>query len=108
MAKPRLNRISIVLDEFNFNQKDLSVYLKVSKNTVSRWCRNVNQPKLSDIYNIAKICRIDITRLIEPTDWKNETGNSVLQDYLEKKRLDKIASNKKAQKSQTANKRKSL
>lgn len=89
MEEPRLNRISIVLDELKLDQIDLAAILKVSKDTVSRWCRNVNQPKLSDIYNIAKICRIDITRLIEPTDWKNETGNSVLQNYLEMKKLAK-------------------
>ena len=100
MEKPRLNRLSIVLDELNLDQLDLAQILEVSKDTVSRWCRNVNQPKLADLYNIAKICRIDITRLIEPTDWKNETGNSVLQDYLEKKKLDKINANKKAQRRQ--------
>ncbi|MFA6084220.1 helix-turn-helix transcriptional regulator [Mucilaginibacter sp.] len=101
MEKPRLNRVSIVLDELNLDQLDLAEILKVSKDTVSRWCRNVNQPKLADLYNIAKICRIDITRLIEPTNWKNETGNSVLQDYLEKKKSDKIIANKKIQKPQS-------
>lgn len=101
MEKPRLNRVSIVLDELNLDQLDLAEILKVSKDTVSRWCRNVNQPKLADLYNIAKICRIDITRLIEPTNWKNETGNSVLQDYLEKKKSDKIIANKKVQKPQS-------
>jgi transcriptional regulator with XRE-family HTH domain len=94
MEEPRLNRISIVLDELNLDQIDLASILKVSKDTVSRWCRNVNQSKLSDIYNIAKICRIDIRRLIEPTDWKDEIGNSILDDYLVKKNLEKL---KKAQ-----------
>ncbi|MHB8205906.1 helix-turn-helix transcriptional regulator [Mucilaginibacter sp.] len=98
MAEPRLNRISIVLDELNLDQLDLAVILEVSKDTVSRWCRNVNQPKLSDFYNIAKVFRIDIRRLIEPTDWKDETGNSILEDYLEKKKLNKTAGNKKIQK----------
>jgi transcriptional regulator with XRE-family HTH domain len=99
MAEPRLNRLSIVLDELKLDQLDLAAILKVSKDTVSRWCRNVNQPKLSDIYNIAKIFRIDICRLIEPTDWKDEKGNSVLEDYLEKKKAEKIAVEKIAQKS---------
>ncbi|MEB0261814.1 helix-turn-helix transcriptional regulator [Mucilaginibacter sp. 10I4] len=99
MAEPRLNRLSIVLDELKLDQLDLAVILEVSKDTVSRWCRNANQPKLSDIYNIAKIFRIDIRRLIEPTDWKDETGNTVLEDYLEKKKADKIVANKITQKS---------
>ncbi|GAA4090854.1 helix-turn-helix transcriptional regulator [Mucilaginibacter panaciglaebae] len=99
MAEPRLNRLSIVLDELKLDQLDLAAILKVSKDTVSRWCRNVNQPKLSDIYNISKIFRIDIYRLIEPTDWKDEKGTSVLEDYLEKKKTEKIAAEKIAQKS---------
>ena len=102
MEEPRLNRLSIVLDELKIDQIDLAIILEVSKDTVSRWCRNVNQPKLSDMYRIAKICRIDIRRLIEPTDWKDETGNSVLENYLEKKKEDKILANKTAQKSRKA------
>src|ERR1700750_280698 len=86
MDQPRLNRLSIVLDEFNLDQIELAEILKINKNTVSRWCRNANQPKLSDLYIIAKIFRIDIRRLIEPTDWIEESENSVLQEYLEKKK----------------------
>ena len=104
MAEPRLNRLSIVLDELQLDQLDLAAIMEVSKDTVSRWCRNVNQPKLSDIYTIAKIFRIDVIRLIEPTDWKDETGNSVLENYLEKKKADKIAANKIAKKSRKNNK----
>jgi transcriptional regulator with XRE-family HTH domain len=95
MEEPRLNRLSIVLDEFNLDQIELAAILKVSKDTVSRWCRNANQPKLSDLYNIAKTFRIDIRRLIEPTDWSSETGTSAVQEYLEKKRLNKISTIKK-------------
>lgn len=91
MAKPRLNRISIVLDEFNFSQKDLSDYLKVSKNTVSRWCRNINQPDLEKIYEIAKFFRIDNRRLFEPTSWENETGDAPYEIYLLEKANIEIA-----------------
>ena len=89
MEEPRLNRLSIVLDEFNLDQIELANILKVSKDTVSRWCRNVNQPKLSDLNRIARILRIDIKRLIEPSDWSREEGPSVLDEYLEKKKLTK-------------------
>jgi len=85
MAKPRLNRISIVLDEFDFSQKDLSEYLRVSKNTVSRWCRNINQPDLDKLYAIAKFFRIDIGRLIEKHTWENEAGPALYKLFLEKK-----------------------
>jgi putative transcriptional regulator len=91
MESPRLNRLSIVLDEFRLDQLELAEILNVNKDTVSRWCRNINQPKLSDLYRISKVFRIDIRRLIEPTDWKDEKGNSVVQDYLENKKVDKSA-----------------
>ena len=81
----RLNRISIVLDEFNFSQKDLAIFLKVSNNTVNRWCRNINQPDLVKIYEIARFFRIDMLRLFEPTSWEKESGSAPYKLYLEKK-----------------------
>jgi transcriptional regulator with XRE-family HTH domain len=100
MDKPRLNRISIVLDEFNFAQKDLSKYLDVTENTVSRWCRNLNQPDLEKIYEIAKFFRIDNRRLFEPTNWETETGLPPYQVFLNKKAEDRNAQaeNEKANK----------
>lgn len=83
MAKPRLNRISIVLDEKGLGQFHLAKLLDINKNTVSRWCRNTNQPKLSDLYKISKILRVNIITLIEPTDWSREEGPSELDSYLE-------------------------
>jgi len=85
VVKPRLNRISIVLDEFNFSQKDLAIFLQVSKNTVSRWCRNINQPDLEKFYEIARFFRIDILRLFESTPWENENGSPAYKLYLENK-----------------------
>ncbi|MBD1398805.1 helix-turn-helix transcriptional regulator [Pontibacter sp. JH31] len=81
MKKIRFNRISIVLDEFDLDQKDLAELIGVSKDTVSRWCRNVHQPKLQDLYHIAKALRIDIRRLIEPTSWENEKGLSLVEKF---------------------------
>lgn len=85
IVKQRLNRISIILDEFNFSQKDLAIFLQVSTNTVSRWCRNINQPDLMTIYEIARFFRIDMLRLFEPTSWENENGSPPYKLYLEGK-----------------------
>ena len=85
VVRQRLNRISIVLDEFNFSQKDLAIFLQVSKNTVSRWCRNINQPDLEKFYEIARFFRIDILRLFESTSWENENGSPAYKLYLEEK-----------------------
>ena len=78
MNKPRYNRISIVLDELSIDQKDLAQLVGVTKDTVSRWCRNENNPRLPDLYKIASVLRIDIRRLIEPTSWENEISPSPL------------------------------
>jgi transcriptional regulator with XRE-family HTH domain len=78
MNKPRYNRISIVLDELGIDQKDLARLVGVTKDTVSRWCRNENNPRLPDLNKIARVLRIDIRRLIEPTSWENETSPSAL------------------------------
>jgi transcriptional regulator with XRE-family HTH domain len=98
MVKPRLNRISIVLEEFNFVQKDLAKYLNVTENTVSRWCRNVNQPDLEKIYEIAKFFRIDNRRLFEPTNWENETGLAPYQVFLNEKTKEELEAKKSVKK----------
>jgi transcriptional regulator with XRE-family HTH domain len=94
MEEPRLNRISIVLDEFNLDQIDLAEILKVSKDTVSRWCRNAHQPKLADLHHISRVFRIDVLRLIEPTDWSKDSGLSIVEEYKTKKKLNSSQKNK--------------
>lgn len=76
MGIQRYNRISIVLDEFQMDQKDLATLLDVSKDTVSRWCRNENQPRLPELFNIAGVFRIDVCRLLEPADYRSLQGLS--------------------------------
>jgi transcriptional regulator with XRE-family HTH domain len=89
MKKPRLNRLSIVLDECDVDQIELSKILEVTKDTVSRWCRNVNQPNLHDLNKIAWILRIDIIRLIEPTNWENEPELTPLEQFrIEQKNIE--------------------
>lgn len=75
----RYNRISIVLDEFQIDQKDLAALLNVSKDTVSRWCRNENQPRVPELFKIASLFRIDVSRLLEPPDYRNATGPSPVE-----------------------------
>ncbi|WP_439697047.1 helix-turn-helix transcriptional regulator [Mucilaginibacter sp. AW1-7] len=85
MDRPRLNRLNIVLAELSFSQKDLSTYLGVNLNTISRWCRNIHQPELQMLNQIAKFFQIDILRLIEPSNWENETGPPAYTVYLAQK-----------------------
>jgi transcriptional regulator with XRE-family HTH domain len=79
MSELRYNRISIVLDEFRIDQKDLAKLIKVTKDTVSRWCRNENQPRIPELYRIARVFRIDVCRLLEPTNWQHESGPTAVE-----------------------------
>lgn len=85
MEKTRLNRISIILDEKNFNQKDLAMHLGCTDNTVSRWCNNINQPDLETIFAIARFFRVEVATLLEPIDWKGETGDAPFVGFLRQK-----------------------
>jgi len=70
MNKTRYNRISIVLDELGLDQRELAKLVGVTKDTVSRWCRNKNQPRLPELFKIASAMNIDVRRLIEPNLFK--------------------------------------
>jgi len=82
----RYNRISIVLDELGIDQKDLAKLLSVSKDTVSRWCRNENQPSIAVFYKIASMLQIDVFRLLEPLKFSNTNQLSELEKLLEEKK----------------------
>lgn len=99
MDKPRCNRLQIVLFEYNMDQKELAEILSINPNTVSRWCRNETQPSLVQLYNISKLLRINMQRLIEPTDWSSETGISPIDLYRAEKEKQKVATKKKTVKS---------
>jgi len=99
MSESRYNRISIVLDEFRIDQKDLAKLVKVTKDTVSRWCRNENQPRIPELYRIARVFRIDVCRLLEPTNWQQEPGPTPV-DILKAEKL------KTKQKANAKNKKK--
>ena len=60
------NRIKIVLAEKDVSQKELVDYLGVSANTVSRWCKNLAQPSLQVLNNIAEFLHVDVRELLVP------------------------------------------
>lgn len=68
-----LNRIGIILKENKAGNKDLVEFLKVKKETVSRWVNNKQQPPLATLDKIAEYFRVDIGDLLEPSDWSNST-----------------------------------
>lgn len=85
MADVRLNRISIILAEFNFSQKDLADFLSVNENTVSRWCNNKTQPEIRTMYKIADFFRINHQYLYEATSWENNDAEPPYKIYMANK-----------------------
>lgn len=73
MKNLKINRLKIVLSEKGANNTDLVNYLKVKKETVSRWVNNKQQPTLNTLNDIAEYLRVDIRDLLEPSNWKNST-----------------------------------
>lgn len=66
-----INRIGEVLKEKNAKNKHLVEFLKVEKETVSRWVNNKQQPTLATLNRIAEFLRVDIRELLNASDWSD-------------------------------------
>jgi transcriptional regulator with XRE-family HTH domain len=64
MAEQKLNRIKEVLREQGRTNKWLSAQLGKNEVTVSRWCRNVQQPDLETLYRIARTLGVGVCTLL--------------------------------------------
>ena len=62
-----LNRIKLVLVEKKKTGKWLAQELGVSECTVSRWAGNKAQPNLCSLNAIAKLLKVDVSELLNPT-----------------------------------------
>ena len=65
MAK--LNRIKAILAEQDKTSKWLAEQLGKYACTVSKWCGNSVQPDLNTLDKIAKLLRVDVKDLLNPT-----------------------------------------
>ena len=65
MAK--LNRIKAILAEQDKTSKWLAEQLGKCACTVSKWCGNSVQPDLNTLDKIAKLLRVDVNDLLNPT-----------------------------------------
>ncbi|WP_177734635.1 helix-turn-helix transcriptional regulator [Flavobacterium inviolabile] len=63
----KFNRLKIVLVEQSKTSKWLAKELKKSESTVSRWCTNEIQPSVETLAEIAKLLKIDVRELLNPT-----------------------------------------
>lgn len=60
----KLNRIKIVLAEKDKSNRWLAEHIDKSQVTISRWCNQVIQPSLKDLYKIAECLDIDVRDLL--------------------------------------------
>lgn len=58
------NRLKVVLAEQNKSGKWLASQLGKTENTISRWVRNINQPTVEQLFDIAKVLNVDVKSLL--------------------------------------------
>lgn len=64
MSRKKFNRIKSVLAEKGVSQKTLAEAIGVTPGTVSTWCRNVKQPEIPTLFEIAAYLKIEAADLI--------------------------------------------
>jgi putative transcriptional regulator len=67
MTKIIYNKIKAILAEEGKSNKELAEMLKVSEQTVSRWCTNSRQPTIEMLYKIAKVLKRDVRDFLVPS-----------------------------------------
>lgn len=60
----KINRLKVVLAEKDVSNNWLAEKLDKNKNTISRWCNNVQQPSLEMLYEIATALEVDVCDLL--------------------------------------------
>ncbi len=64
MANQKYNRIKRVLKQKKRTGKWLAEQLDKDQVTVSRWCRNVQQPTLATLFEIAELLEVEPAELL--------------------------------------------
>lgn len=64
MKTEKYNRIKQVLKKQKRQGKWLAAKLDVDEGTVSRWCRNVQQPSLPTLFRIAELLQVTPAELL--------------------------------------------
>ncbi|WP_353140353.1 helix-turn-helix transcriptional regulator [Pseudopedobacter sp.] len=82
------NNLKEVFKKHKVTNRMLAKYFKKSESTISLWRNNKRQPSLHQIYEIAKLLRINIHELIVSTTWEGtdfETYAQFAERIKEKK-----------------------
>lgn len=68
----KYNRIKVELIEAGKQGMELAKYVGVHPSTVSDWCTNTNQPSIQDLYKIAEFLKVNVRKLLVPTQWEGQ------------------------------------
>jgi len=80
------NNLKKVFKEHKVTNRILAKYFKKSESTISLWRNNKRQPSVQELYEIAKLLRINIHDLIEPTTWKG-SDSETYREFSERIKL---------------------
>jgi len=64
MTRMTYNRIKEILAKKGKKNIDLANYMKVDPQTVSGWCRNINQPKYPTLFKISDFLEVEAGDLL--------------------------------------------
>ena len=64
MNKANYNRIKAVLAEQNKTSTWLAKQIDKNPTTISKWCRNDMQPRIENLFQVAKALDIDVRELL--------------------------------------------
>lgn len=65
-GRKKYNRIKAVLALKGIKNKDFAALLHKKPQTTSAWCTNSRQPRLDELYDIAKVLKVQPVELLEP------------------------------------------
>lgn len=71
MATKKYNRIKKVLKQKKRTGKWLAAQLGVDESTVSRWCRNFQQPSLQALFEVAELLEVRPAELLAEGEEEN-------------------------------------
>lgn len=72
----KLNRLDEVFRNKKVYNRVIASYFGKSESTISLWRNNKRQPSLEEFRAIARLLRMDIKDLFEPTIWKDEKSET--------------------------------
>lgn len=79
----KINRLDIIFKERKVQNRVISKFIGKSESTISLWRNNKRQPSLEELIEIAKLLRVNIYDLIEPTNWSNEKSDNY-EEFVKK------------------------